>query len=47
LISARKKLDKAQVDTLLSELGVSPTVRAETLAVEELLRLGEAVRALE
>jgi 16S rRNA (adenine1518-N6/adenine1519-N6)-dimethyltransferase len=47
LISARKKLDKAQVDTLLSELGVSPTVRAETLAVEELLRLCEAVRALE
>ena len=47
LVSARKKLDKAQVDALLAELGISPTIRAETLAIDEMLRLCEAVRALE
>ncbi len=47
LISARKKLDKSQVDTLLAQLGISPTVRAEQLAIDELLRLCEAVRELE
>jgi 16S rRNA (adenine1518-N6/adenine1519-N6)-dimethyltransferase len=47
LVSARKKLDKAQVDALLAELEISPTVRAETLSIEELLRLSEAVRARE
>jgi 16S rRNA (adenine1518-N6/adenine1519-N6)-dimethyltransferase len=47
LISARKNLTKAQVDALLGEVGFSPTIRAEALSVEEMLRLCEAVRALE
>jgi 16S rRNA (adenine1518-N6/adenine1519-N6)-dimethyltransferase len=44
LLSTQKKFDKAQVDELLSRLGISPTVRAEQLAVDEILRLCEAVR---
>jgi 16S rRNA (adenine1518-N6/adenine1519-N6)-dimethyltransferase len=47
LLSARKNLSKPQVDALLAEVGISPTVRAEQLGVEEMLRLCEAVRALE
>jgi len=45
LFRARKEFDKAQVDQLLAGLGLEPTVRAERLGPEEMLRLCEAVRA--
>jgi len=45
LLSARKQLGKARVDELLAGLGLAPTVRAERLGPEEMLRLCEAVRA--
>ncbi len=44
LLSAFKQFNKAQVDALLAGLGLEPTVRAERLGPEELLRLCEAVR---
>ena len=44
LLSAQKRLDKARVDALLAELGLEPTLRAERLGPEEMLRLCEAVR---
>ncbi len=47
LLSARKTLDKARIDALLARLEISPTVRAEQLGPDELLRLCEAVRAFE
>ncbi len=47
LLSARKEFNKAQVDELLAGLGLEPTVRAERLGPEEMLRLCEAVRLLE
>lgn len=46
LLSAKKDLSKAQVDGLLARLGISPTIRAEQLGFEEILRLCEAVRAV-
>jgi len=45
LLSSQKQLNKAQVDELLAGLGLEPTVRAERLGPEEMLRLCEAVRA--
>ncbi len=45
LVSAQKKLDKAQVDVLLARLEISPTIRAEQLGLDEMLRLCEGVRA--
>ena len=47
LLSARKELTKARVDELLAGLGLSPTVRAERLGPQEMLRLCAAVRLLE
>jgi len=44
LLSAQKRFDKAQVDALLAGLGLDPTVRAERLGLEDMLRLCEAVR---
>ncbi len=44
LLSAQKRLDKTRVDALLAELGLEPTLRAERLGPEEMLRLCEAVR---
>ena len=44
LLSAQKQFNKAQVDELLASLGLEPTVRAERLGPEEMLRLCEAVR---
>ena len=45
LISSQKQLDKPQVDELLAKLAMSPTVRAEQLGIDDMLRLCEAVRA--
>ena len=45
LLSARKQFGKAQVDELLAGLGLEPTVRAERLGPDEMLRLCEAVRS--
>jgi 16S rRNA (adenine1518-N6/adenine1519-N6)-dimethyltransferase len=45
LLSTTKELDKAAIDDLLARLGISPTIRAEELGPEEMLRLCEAVRA--
>jgi len=47
LLRARKQFSKAQVAELLAGLGLEPTVRAERLGLEEMLRLCEAVRLLE
>ena len=44
LLSSQKQLDKPQVDGLLARLGISPTIRAEQLGPDEMLRLCEAVR---
>jgi 16S rRNA (adenine1518-N6/adenine1519-N6)-dimethyltransferase len=44
LLSAQKRLGKAQIDELLARLGISPTVRAEQLGHDDMLRLCEAVR---
>jgi 16S rRNA (adenine1518-N6/adenine1519-N6)-dimethyltransferase len=46
LLSAFKdRLDKPEVDQVLARLGIDPTARAEQLGVENLLELGEAMRA--
>ena len=47
LHSARKQFSKGQVDELLAGLKLEPTLRAERLTLEEMLRLCEAVRLLE
>ena len=47
LLSSRTQFSKAQVDEMLAGLGVEPTVRAERLGPEEMLRLCEAVRLCE
>jgi 16S rRNA (adenine1518-N6/adenine1519-N6)-dimethyltransferase len=47
LLSARKQFSKAQVDGLLAGLGLEPTLRAERLEPQDMLRLCEAVRLLE
>jgi len=47
LLSAQKQFNKAQVDELLAGLGLEPTLRAERLDRDEMLRLCEAVRTLE
>lgn len=45
LISAVKgKLEKTDVDRILDQVGLDPTLRAEQLDVETMLRLSEAVR---
>jgi len=44
LLSAQKRFNKAQIDELLAGLGLEPTVRAERLGVDDMLRLCEAVR---
>jgi 16S rRNA (adenine1518-N6/adenine1519-N6)-dimethyltransferase len=44
LASARKELDKPQIDALLSELGHGPTARAETLTIQQFRELSEAIR---
>ena len=41
----RSALDKPAVDAILHRIGLEPSIRAEQLDVETLLRLGEAVRA--
>ena len=46
LLSARKQFSKVQVDELLAGLGLEPTLRAERLGPEEMLRLCAAVRGL-
>jgi 16S rRNA (adenine1518-N6/adenine1519-N6)-dimethyltransferase len=43
--NAPHPLNKVQIDELLASLGLDPTLRAERLTVEEMLRLSEAVRA--
>ncbi len=45
LRSAQKRFSKDQVDQLLTKLGLEPTLRAERLSPDEMLRLCEAVRA--
>lgn len=46
LLSAfKKRLAKPQVDHILGELGLDPTIRAERLDVETMLGLAEVVRA--
>jgi 16S rRNA (adenine1518-N6/adenine1519-N6)-dimethyltransferase len=51
LLSAQKQwnvqnpLEKAGIDALLADLGLSPTERAERLTVEDMLRLCDAIRA--
>jgi len=40
----KKQLDKQQIDRLLAQLEIEPSVRAEDLPVETLIRLSEAVR---
>ncbi len=47
LLSAPKHFTKAQVDELLAGLGLEPTIRAERLDPDEMLRLCEAVRLME
>lgn len=44
LASTRKDLGKAEIDVLLEQLGLDPTVRAEQLDVDRMLELCEAVR---
>jgi 16S rRNA (adenine1518-N6/adenine1519-N6)-dimethyltransferase len=44
LQTARKELDRVQVEELLAGLGLEPTVRAERLGPDDMLRLCEAVR---
>ena len=44
LLSIRKEFTKAGVDELLARQGLEPTLRAEQLATEQMLRLWEAVR---
>jgi 16S rRNA (adenine1518-N6/adenine1519-N6)-dimethyltransferase len=46
LLTVQKLFRNAQVDELLAGLGLQPTVRAERLEPEEMLRLCEAVRAV-
>jgi 16S rRNA (adenine1518-N6/adenine1519-N6)-dimethyltransferase len=41
----QKSLDKAEIDALLTGLGLAPAERAERLTVEDMLRLCDAVRA--
>jgi 16S rRNA (adenine1518-N6/adenine1519-N6)-dimethyltransferase len=46
LLSAfKKRLTKPQVDQILDQLSLDPTIRAERLDVETMLALAEAVRA--
>jgi len=46
LLSAFKnRLNKPQVDAVLAELGIDGTIRAETMDVEQMLRMCEAFRA--
>lgn len=45
LLRACKQFSKADVDELLAGLGLEPTLRAERLGPEDMLRLCEAVRA--
>jgi 16S rRNA (adenine1518-N6/adenine1519-N6)-dimethyltransferase len=40
-----RELGKARIDELLTGLAIDPTIRAERLGIEEILRLCEAVRA--
>ena len=47
LLGACRQFSKAQVDELLAGLGLDPTLRAERLGPEEMLRLCEAARHLE
>jgi len=48
LLSACKdRLGKPEVDTVLENLGLDPTIRAEQLDVETFLRLSQAVQAAE
>jgi len=48
VISAMKgRMDKAQVDEILNELGHGPTARAEELSVEKIQQLAEALRLAE
>ena len=44
MIVAKNRLDKAAVDRILADAGISPKIRAEQLGVDEMLRLSEAVR---
>ncbi len=44
LLTAQKQFNKAQVDELLAGLGLEPTLRAERLGPDEMLRLCEALR---
>jgi 16S rRNA (adenine1518-N6/adenine1519-N6)-dimethyltransferase len=44
LSAFKRRLDKPQVDQILSQLGIDGTIRAETLDVETMLALCEAVR---
>jgi 16S rRNA (adenine1518-N6/adenine1519-N6)-dimethyltransferase len=44
LLAAAKELDKPQVDRILSELGLSESLRAEQLDVATMLRLSDAVQ---
>jgi 16S rRNA (adenine1518-N6/adenine1519-N6)-dimethyltransferase len=41
------RLDKAQVDAVLADLGHGETVRAETLNMEQIQMLAEALRIAE
>lgn len=45
LSACKKRLGKPDVDRLLAQMGLDPTVRAERLDVETMLALCEAVRA--
>lgn len=45
LSACKKRLDKPQVDEILAQLDLDPTIRAETLNVETMLKLAETVRA--
>ena len=45
LLNAQKRFDKDQVDHLLASLGLEPTLRAERLRPEDMLRLCLAVSA--
>ena len=47
LLSAQRQFNKAQIEEILASLGLDPTVRAERLGPEEMLRLCEVVRAAE
>jgi 16S rRNA (adenine1518-N6/adenine1519-N6)-dimethyltransferase len=45
LLNSQKTLDKTRIDALLARVGIQPTLRAEQLGPDEMLRLCEAVRA--